>query len=328
MTGSLDELTLSELIGLHLRLSETLKRRFERPLALLFTDIVGSTPYFAQHGDQAGRALHQRHLELLRAVLADGGGRLVDVAGDGAFTCFPSVAPAADAAVALQRSIAAHNEGWPPEHRLAVRVGVHWGHVLADDTVVSGEAVNLCARVAASAAAGEVRLTEVAFLELPGGARLRCRSRGLVTLKGLPAPVPLMTLEWADPNRFPTHVRIEEADRLVALPERDVVTFGRMKGDERSPGNDVVLEHPDPARRSLVSRWHFEVRRAPTGLALRALAEPLTEVDGAPVKAGDEVPIAAGTVVRLSGGALTLRFVRLVAGPADGGGSTVLSGGA
>ena len=68
------------------------------------------------------------------------------------------------------------------QHQLQVRVGMHWGPVLSDGEAVSGDAVNLCARVAASAEPGEIRLTREVFLELGRGApaglpRPRTRSR-------------------------------------------------------------------------------------------------------------------------------------------------------
>src|SRR4029077_13941319 len=84
-------LSRTENLRLQHDLSQEVKRRFEKNLALAFSDIVGSTPYFQRFGDEAGRKLQQRHTDLLTAYLPSGGGRLVNTAGDGAFLCFPSV---------------------------------------------------------------------------------------------------------------------------------------------------------------------------------------------------------------------------------------------
>jgi class 3 adenylate cyclase len=65
-------------------------------MLLLFSDIVGSTPYFARYGDAAGRQLQQLHVDLLESSLREPQGRIVDTAGDGAFCVFAR----ADAAVA------------------------------------------------------------------------------------------------------------------------------------------------------------------------------------------------------------------------------------
>ena len=83
--GLANTLSMTELIRLQDVLSKALVRRFEKRLALVFTDVVGSTPYFARFGDEAGRKLQQRHFDLLNAVIAPEGGRMIDTAGDGAF---------------------------------------------------------------------------------------------------------------------------------------------------------------------------------------------------------------------------------------------------
>ena len=97
MDLDLEHLGLTEIIRLQNRLSEILRRRFTRSLALCFTDIVGSTAYFARFGDEAGRRLQQRHFDLLERAIGAGGGRVIDTAGDGAFSCFPSVEAGAGA---------------------------------------------------------------------------------------------------------------------------------------------------------------------------------------------------------------------------------------
>ena len=52
-------LSLPEILRLQDQLQQELTRRFQRPMALLFTDIVGSTAYFGRFGDVAGRQLQQ-----------------------------------------------------------------------------------------------------------------------------------------------------------------------------------------------------------------------------------------------------------------------------
>ena len=120
------------------------------------TDVVGSTNYFARFGDNAGRALQQRHFDSLQACLADSGGRIVDTAGDGAFMCFPAVENAVAAVSRLQVGLVALNRTRQPEHHLIVRIGVHFGPALTDGTVVTGESVNLCSRVTGTAAASTI----------------------------------------------------------------------------------------------------------------------------------------------------------------------------
>jgi class 3 adenylate cyclase len=51
--------------------------------------------------------------------------------------------------MSLQNRITHENVNRPRPHQLSVRVGLHWGHVLTDGVQVTGDAVNLCARLVA-----------------------------------------------------------------------------------------------------------------------------------------------------------------------------------
>ncbi|MGI8615321.1 MAG: adenylate/guanylate cyclase domain-containing protein [Actinomycetota bacterium] len=57
-------------------------------LAVLFTDIVGSTELAARMGDESWKRLLRRHHEIMRGVVGRNGGRIVDTAGDGVFAVF------------------------------------------------------------------------------------------------------------------------------------------------------------------------------------------------------------------------------------------------
>lgn len=302
-----ETISLTELIQLQNRLSETLKRRFERPRALAFTDVVGSTPYFARFGDEAGRRLQQRHLDTLREVLPIGDGYIVDTAGDGAFTCFPYVEGAVAAMGELQRRILTSNVPFERPHRLSVRVGIHYGPVLTDGHQVAGDSVNLCARVASSAGGGEIRITRGAFHELPNHLRVRCEDPQLVELKGVPNPVEVLRFEWLDRTVFPEVLIIEDTGARLVLPSMDLIRVGRVREVNGVHANDVVLSHPDPEVARRISRWHFELHRQPDGFRLRSLSDQSTVVDGVFVPKGESVPVTPSSMVVVSG-VLTLRF--------------------
>jgi adenylate cyclase len=208
----------------------------------------------------------------------------------------------------LLSRVSSQNAARQAEHQLLIRCGVHWGPVLNDGKLVTGDAVNLAARVASSAGGGEIRVTKAAFLELPHQDRLRCRPLPPEALKGIPQPVDMLRYEWRDPKLFPTALRIEETGQTLALPSRDTITFGRLGEVDGMQGNDVVLLHPDRALAAKVSRWHFELRRHPKGFVLRPVSNNATEVDGEVVAQGQEVTLRADSVIKVAG-VLTLTFV-------------------
>lgn len=303
-----ETLSMTEIVRLQDALSKALVRRFEKKLALAFSDVAGSTAYFSKYGDEAGRKLQQRHIDLIGRVLPDAQGRVVDTAGDGAFLCFPALNTAVKAMVELQRQISVDNDGRPAEHRLQVRIGVHFGPALTDGTLVSGDSVNFSARVASSASLSEIRLSVSAYQELSDVAlRLRCRKLKAVTLKSVAEPVELLLLDWLDPALFPASVLIDGQGE-VKLPARDVIRFGRLREQDGEAANDIILEPKDPSASNRVSRWHFELHRKSTGFTLRSVSSSLTDVDGGAVQKGGEAPIRPGTKVRV-GGVMTLEFL-------------------
>lgn len=308
MALDFESLTLTEIIRLQNELSALLARRFEKTLSLAFGDVTGSTAYFARFGNEAGRRLQQRHVDLIVKSLGESSGHIVDTVGDGVFLAFPHVEAAVQVLCRFQALRLQENSHLPPDHQMMTRIGIHWGTVLTDGVIVTGDPVNLCAKFAATAQPGEIRITKPAFLELTLQQRLRCRPIGPVNVAGANEPMDMFIFAWADPVRFPIAVIIAETGEEIPLPPHSIITFGRLREMNGLRANDIVLTHSDSSRAQQISRWHFEVRRAPEGLMLRSVSTQPTEVDGKAVTKGEETAISAGTVVRLSD-VLTLRFV-------------------
>lgn len=316
MTITVDpsRLTMTEIIRLQTLLSQELTRRFERNAALAFTDVVDSTPYFSQFGDEAGRRLQQLHLDLLERSLPSTDGRIVDTAGDGAFAVFASASAAARAMAALQNRVSAENVDRPRAHQLCLRIGLHSGAVLTDGVQVTGDAVNLCARLAGSALPGQVRLTRELLQQLDVELRALCRPLGHAALKGLNRDVEAFELAWRDPAKFPSDVLIRETGQRIALPARDTLSVGRGDTQDGASAPDIALLLPDPLACKLISRRQFELRARAGGYLLRAMSAQVTEVDGVAAPRDEDIPIRPGSCVRVAG-VMTLDFARGTAAP-------------
>jgi class 3 adenylate cyclase len=304
----LGNLTLTDIIRLQSQLQQELSRRFERPLLMVFSDMVGSTPYFARHGDAMGRQMHQRHFDLLTQGFGPNGGRIVDAVGDGAFCAFPTANSGVRGVIAFHQEMARDNMLRARAHQLSVRIGLHWGSVLTDGVAVTGDAVHVAARVARVSEPGGTCLTRQVFQELDAAQRLMCHALGQRALKGLAQPVELLELDWRDPVAFPRRLLIEETGEWLDLPQQDIVSFGRLFEHEGSRANDIVLVHPEPEHARLISRWHFELRRVADGLRLRPLSDSQTSVDGNRIDKGTDAPVRSGSRIRVAD-TLTLRMV-------------------
>ncbi len=302
-----NSLSMTEIIRLQTMLSSALARRFEQKLALVFSDLVGSTPYFARFGDEAGRKLQQSHIDLVQRAIAPAQGRIVDTAGDGVFLCFSDVDRAASAMVELLNLISAANANCVREHQLAVRIGIHFGPALSDGTTVSGDSVNYCARMAGSADAGEIRVSREAFLAFADiRYRLKCSNLPPILLKGIDRPANLMRLDWRDHTIFPTNVRLETGE-IIVLPDQDIISFGRLKERDGVQVNDIVLRCRDEAQTLKISRWHFELRRTGVCLMIRILTSAETTLNSRLLEKGTECPVRSGDCVRV-GDVLSLCF--------------------
>jgi class 3 adenylate cyclase len=150
----------------------------ERVLAtLLFTDIVDSTARATELGDARWREILERHHSIVRRHLTRYRGRELDTAGDGFFASFDGPARAVRCACAITEAM--------PELGIDVRAGLHAGECELVDKKVGGVAVHIGARVAASAAPGEVRVSRT-VKDLVAGSGLEFEDRGVHELKGIP----------------------------------------------------------------------------------------------------------------------------------------------
>jgi class 3 adenylate cyclase len=144
---------------------------------VLFTDLVGSTERASALGDRAWRDLLAAHHTVIRRELARFRGEERDTAGDGFFATFDGPARAIRAGQAIGDGVR--------ELGLDLRVGIHVGECELHDDKPAGLAVNIGARAAAEAAAGEILVTST-VRDLVAGTGLAFEDRGEHELKGVP----------------------------------------------------------------------------------------------------------------------------------------------
>ena len=150
----------------------------DRVLAtVLFTDIVGSTDRAARLGDRRWREMLERHHAIVRRRLAEFRGDELDTAGDGFLAAFDGPGRAIECALAVAHEMLALG--------LEIRAGVHTGECERLDGKLAGIAVAVGARIASTAAPGEV-LVSGTVQDLVAGSRLTFEDRGLHELKGVP----------------------------------------------------------------------------------------------------------------------------------------------
>jgi class 3 adenylate cyclase len=143
-------------------------------LAMMFTDIEGSTAMLASMGDEAWLAVLRQHDNTLRSLFATHHGEVYTGTGDGFFVGFPSVDNALMCANAIQAAM----------DEVRVRIGVHFAEASRDAGGISGRGVHEAARISALGSGGDIVVSS-ATLER-ATKPYRTRDIRTVELKGLP----------------------------------------------------------------------------------------------------------------------------------------------
>jgi class 3 adenylate cyclase/tetratricopeptide (TPR) repeat protein len=190
--------------------------RVTNTLAVVFTDIVGSTEQRVRLGDLEADTVRRQNFATTREIAERHGGREVKNLGDGVLSVFPSASAAVGACIALQQAVERHNGAVDRDRRVQLRVGVSMGEVLEEDGDVFGGPVIEAARLCAEADGGQV-LAGPALVYLADRV-----NRSLLTpigereLKGLAEPVLVHEVDW---SRAPVEAPLPLQRRVEQVEE-------------------------------------------------------------------------------------------------------------
>lgn len=163
--------------------------RVER--VFMFTDIVDSTRLAEALGDETWDGVIRTHDKTIRAAVAEQGGEEVKATGDGFFLAFADADQAIEAAMTIQKRLAEQRRA--QGFALSVRIGIHGAQANRVGLDYTGSGVNQASRIGAAADGGEILVSATTL----AGARhsFSERSRRTVELKGLAAPVEVVSIQ-------------------------------------------------------------------------------------------------------------------------------------
>jgi class 3 adenylate cyclase len=172
-------------------------------VTFLLTDIERSTELLARLDDGYAPVLTEVRRRV-RAGVRQAGGREVSARGDDVFAVFERAPAAVEAALAIQRAMAAG--GWPHEADVRVRIGLHRVRPSLTDTGYVGLSVHTAARICFAAHGGQIVLSSAVRSavhdSLADGVSLE--SLGAWRFRGLPEPVALFQVAAPGlPGGFP-----------------------------------------------------------------------------------------------------------------------------
>jgi class 3 adenylate cyclase len=166
-------------------------------VALLFSDLQGSTALYERVGDAVAFNMVREHFALLASIVRDHDGAVVKTIGDAVMASFGDPANAVKAALAMQARIANFGE---KGHELVLKLGVHAGPSvvvnLNDRLDYFGSTVNMAARLQGQSQGGDIVLSRAVADDpavRPLLATLAAREES-VPLKGFADPISFVRL--------------------------------------------------------------------------------------------------------------------------------------
>ena len=167
-------------------------------VAIVFSDIEGSTALNDKMGDRAWNAVLKDHERVVARQVARHHGHIVKNQGDGYMMAFAQASQAARCAIGIERAMVKKLLRLGPN--IQVRMGIHYGSVVHRDNDIFGRNVALAARVAALADGGEVLISGAVVDQLEGDDELDLMVTDVrsVELRGLSGEHLIATLDWQD----------------------------------------------------------------------------------------------------------------------------------
>ncbi|WP_460711273.1 adenylate/guanylate cyclase domain-containing protein [Nocardioides dilutus] len=164
-------------------------------VAILFSDIEGSTELNERLGDREWVRLLARHDSAVRSAVDRHHGQVVKTQGDGFMVAFPTPEDAVRCAIAVQRAFDKGSRRG--KATVLVRIGIHYGDVVHRDNDIFGRNVAQAARVAGIASGGEILVSESVAEAVEEREDIVLAEEREVELKGLSGEHVVTVVDWA-----------------------------------------------------------------------------------------------------------------------------------
>lgn len=159
-----------------------------RLTAILYADVCGYSRLMGKNEEATVQTL-SAHRGLIRGLIEQHHGRLVDSAGDSILAEFPSVVNALECAIEAQTTLKAENANLSAERRMDFRIGVNLGDVVVDGDRIYGNGINVAARLEGLAKPGGINISATVHEHVRNKLALRYEDLGDQAAKNIAEPV-------------------------------------------------------------------------------------------------------------------------------------------
>ena len=175
-----------------------------RLAAILAADVAGYTRLMRSDEEGTHQRLMAHRRELLDPKVAQHHGRIVKLTGDGFLAEFSSVVEAVLCAVEVQSGMPGRNADLIEQQRIAFRIGINLGDVIAEPDDIYGDGVNIAARLEGLAEPNGVCISQVVYEQVRDKLPYPFEDLGHRAVKNIARPL---------------HAFALRAEAIAALPE-------------------------------------------------------------------------------------------------------------
>jgi len=231
----------------------------ERNLCVLFADVSGSTRLYERLGDKEALHAVERCINRMTRATEQFKGRVIKTIGDEVMAVFDDAVAGMEAACSMQQRV----DDLPPASgiKLAIRVGFHFGPAIEDAKDVFGDTVNMAARMAGLAKAGQIITTGDTVGRLPALLQQSTREIDALSVKGKAEDVRVCEILWQESD----DLTMKSGSVAPAAAARMIVRHG---GEEQvlDAGHSVFFLGRDAASDIIIndrraSRSHARIER-------------------------------------------------------------------
>ena len=222
------------------------KRVQRRLAAILAADVVGYSRLMEMDEVSTLAILKEKRRNVLAPLVAQHGGRIFKLMGDGVLVEFASATDAVQCAIELQRQFNQADLDKPANERIILRIGINLGEVILEGSDIYGDGVNIAARLESIAPEGGIVVSSTVRDHVGNKVPVKFHDMGERTLKNIERPVHAFSVAGDAPALQPHKGNRSAAS--AAIPAIAVLPFTNIGGDASqeylSDGitEDIIIE--------------------------------------------------------------------------------------
>ncbi|MEO7922327.1 MAG: adenylate/guanylate cyclase domain-containing protein [Chitinophagaceae bacterium] len=155
-------------------------------VAIMFTDIVGYTALMG-NDEQKAFALLSENRQIQKPIIEKYNGTWIKELGDGVMARFQTASDAVNAAIKIQEACTA-------SEKFRLKIGIHMGEVIFENTDVFGDGVNIASRIETLGVGSSILISRAVRDQVKNNADIQISPLGLFHFKNVEEPLEVFAI--------------------------------------------------------------------------------------------------------------------------------------